>query len=792
MATGKTQTAAKSLLMVGFSPEVRGEIEPLVPGLVVEVCPRSQAVALVSAGVYSFVLFEGKDHSSELPELVNDVRKHAQAPPPVMAAILAYQDKAFLFELVSRGIARLFYQPIEIDELGRQLSWMLGLEKPSLRLFAPTAEPKEGSDTLRQALVAEATRQLQEMARSVREHSFEPRRAEHRERLRKLVGSLGSFGFVDCSALVRRLENLLRLERALTAEQDEHFLSLTAEVLELLVAPTPDNPIVAQASSLPTILVSSHDTSLRTQLAAEASSHRLRVLDVPPAQLEGVLAGTAPDGLIVDFSRFSSQEVADIGPRLKAAGCPILGLAEQPRLQERAEIASAGVTALLEKPVEASHLLEKLQELLTIPAFTRIVAMDDDPVFLASLEAMLMPLRAHFTPVSTDQALWEAVETKNPDLVILDIGVPGTDGIKLCRTLRADPRFAELAVILISANVTAEARRRTYEAGADDCVSKSIGTVELRTRIATRLRRAKASRKLEVDELTQVMTRAPAIKALRHLLTLGRRRMFPVSLAIIDLDHFKQVNDTHGHPVGDQVLRGTARILKQSFRAEDVVSRWGGEEFVVGMLMMTRAQAARRMRDVLERLQLENFHGQDGSEFKVSFSCGVAQFPEDGMELESLYREADRGLYLAKEGGRCQVVESMPEQPLPTTDRFDVVLVEEDHPLGTVVADSLEGLGLSVHWIREGRAVLESLAGPIPKVRGRVIVLDNDLADGGGLELLAKLAQDQVVEQSQVITLSGQMNEKDVVAAFEMGVQDHVSKPFILPVLVRRIERALG
>ncbi|MCA9792258.1 MAG: diguanylate cyclase [Candidatus Eremiobacteraeota bacterium] len=778
--------------MVGFAAEVRGELEPLVPGLVIEVCGRHQAVALVSANLYSFVLFEGKDHSSDLPELVNEVRKHAQPPSPVLAAILAHQDKAFLFELVSRGIARLFYQPIELDELGRQLSWMLGLEKPSLRLFPTTTEPKESSDTLREALVAEATRQLQEMTRAVRESSFERRRPEFRERLRKLVGSLGSFGFVDCSALVRRIENVLRLERPLDAEQNEQLLALSGEVLELLVAPTPDTPIVAQAASLPTILVSSHDATLRTQLASEGSSHRLRVLDVPPGQLEGMLAGTSPDGLIIDFSRFSSREVKAVGALLKAAGCPIIGLAEQPRLQDRAEIASAGVTTLLEKPVEAAHLLEKLQELLTIPAFTRIVAMDDDPVFLASLEAMLMPLRAHFTPVSTDQALWQAVETKNPDLVILDIGMPGTDGIKLCRTLRADPRFAELAIILISANVTAEARRRTYEAGADDCVPKSIGTVELRTRIATRLRRAKASRKLEVDELTQVMTRAPAIKALRHLLSLGRRRMFPVSLAIIDLDHFKQVNDTHGHPVGDQVLRGTAKILKQSFRAEDVVSRWGGEEFVVGMLMMTRAQAARRMRDVLERVGLETFRGEDGSEFKVSFSCGVAQFPEDGMELESLYREADRSLYLAKEGGRAQVVEATPEQEMQTPDRFDVVLVEEDHPLGTVVTDSLEGLGLSVHWIREGRAVLDALAGPIPRVRGRVIVLDNDLADGGGLDLLAQLARDQVVEHSQVITLSGRMNEKDVVAAFDLGVQDHVTKPFILPVLVRRIERALG
>jgi diguanylate cyclase (GGDEF)-like protein len=125
---------------------------------------------------------------------------------------------------------------------------------------------------------------------------------------------------------------------------------------------------------------------------------------------------------------------------------------------------------------------------------------------------------------------------------------------------------------------------------------------------------------------------------------------------MLDLDNFKRINDTYGHAVGDQVLRRLGKTLLKTFRAEDVVARWGGEEFAVGMFGMPLQDAVQRMTGMLEAFREELFTTPGGMEFRVTFSAGVAQYPEDGLELQSLYRSADKALYQAKRAGRDRVL----------------------------------------------------------------------------------------------------------------------------------------
>jgi diguanylate cyclase (GGDEF)-like protein len=134
---------------------------------------------------------------------------------------------------------------------------------------------------------------------------------------------------------------------------------------------------------------------------------------------------------------------------------------------------------------------------------------------------------------------------------------------------------------------------------------------------------------------------------------------------MLDLDNFKRINDTYGHAVGDQVLRKLGKTLLKTFRAEDVVARWGGEEFAVGMFGMPQQDAVQRMTGLLGAFRQELFTTPGGIEFHVTFSAGVAQYPEDGVELQSLYRVADQALYQAKKEGRnrVQVTEQRVQEP---------------------------------------------------------------------------------------------------------------------------------
>jgi diguanylate cyclase (GGDEF)-like protein len=166
----------------------------------------------------------------------------------------------------------------------------------------------------------------------------------------------------------------------------------------------------------------------------------------------------------------------------------------------------------------------------------------------------------------------------------------------------------------------------------------------------------------ETDALTGVANRSSSTQKLEQLVQLAHRFGEPLSLAIIDLDGFKAVNDRYGHALGDVVLQRIGDLLRQTFRGEDVIGRWGGEEFVVGMYGMTGADAEQRLLDLLSVFTATSFAADDGTLFNVSFSAGFAEGGVDGQGLAALYRSADAALYRAKGAGRARVMAARAER----------------------------------------------------------------------------------------------------------------------------------
>ncbi|MEA5464979.1 GGDEF domain-containing protein [Leptothoe sp. PORK10 BA2] len=162
----------------------------------------------------------------------------------------------------------------------------------------------------------------------------------------------------------------------------------------------------------------------------------------------------------------------------------------------------------------------------------------------------------------------------------------------------------------------------------------------------------------EVDSLTNLKRRRQSVEDLNRLLKLADRQDTTLCFAILDLDQFKQVNDSHGHEVGDQVLKTLGDYLRQTFRGEDVLTRWGGEEFVVGLYGISKELAVKRLTALLETFSQHSFLGGEQHLFHVSFSGGVVEYPQDGMDIQSLYRQADELLYMAKAAGRNQILSS--------------------------------------------------------------------------------------------------------------------------------------
>src|SRR3984893_3148568 len=232
---------------------------------------------------------------------------------------------------------------------------------------------------------------------------------------------------------------------------------------------------------------------------------------------------------------------------------------------------------------------------------------------------------------------WDLFRAEGADVIISDWLMPGIEGPELCRMVRANPGPYTYFVLLTAFGDRTHALEG-MQAGADDYLAKTFDVDDLHLRLIAAERVSGVHKRLaeqdvslralaEIDQLTQLANRHKSTELLTHFLALARRKRMPLSLVVIDIDHFKQVNDRYGHTTGDDVLRRIAATMRRSFRDEDIVARWGGEEFVVGMYAVGTADSVTRLYRVLDAVRREVFVAPDGSELGVTVSAGVAEVP---------------------------------------------------------------------------------------------------------------------------------------------------------------------
>jgi diguanylate cyclase (GGDEF)-like protein len=295
----------------------------------------------------------------------------------------------------------------------------------------------------------------------------------------------------------------------------------------------------------------------------------------------------------------------------------------------------------------------------------RVLIAHRDARLRANAATLLTGVGAEVVAYDDRVAAADAVRQERPHVVLLDHALDG-GGRQLVRDVAGDPELLGVAVVLLHPGADADAVVDALRDGAADVWTGSDGAApELiaRVRVAYRsrqlldlaLRRYSNLEDLAYrDELTELPNRRGASRQVDVLLSRARRHGHQLALLIIDADRFKAVNDRHGHAVGDVVLRELAARLRERVRREDVVGRWGGEEFVVALPETTpdgAAAVAESLREAVARMPIE---AGDGLRLDVTVSIGVAAWT--GQELEDLVDRADRALYAAKAAGRDRVV----------------------------------------------------------------------------------------------------------------------------------------
>jgi len=287
----------------------------------------------------------------------------------------------------------------------------------------------------------------------------------------------------------------------------------------------------------------------------------------------------------------------------------------------------------------------------------KTLIIDDSPDALVVAKARLVKENLDVICAGGGKEGLKLANQERPDLILLDLDMPDMSGFEVCRQLKADAELCMIPVIFLTGSGSLADKVKGLDLGAVDYVTKPFDGIELQARVRAALRTKHLQDLLtkyaQIDPLTELWNRRALEERLRQEWARIQRHGGSFAVIMADVDHFKLVNDTHGHPAGDQVLRELAAILAGECRESDLPARYGGEEFAV-LLPTIHAPEAVVMADRCRRKIEEACTRACGAEIRVTASFGVAD-SEGCASGEEVIQDADKALYQAKHAGRNRV-----------------------------------------------------------------------------------------------------------------------------------------
>ncbi|GAX42563.1 multi-component transcriptional regulator [Tolypothrix sp. NIES-4075] len=520
-----------------------------------------------------------------------------------------------------------------------------------------------------QGLMIQRLTALQTASMAIQTKTLTPElRHDARQAAHKLAGVLGMFDREAGTVLAREIEQILLEDENLghtdegkkeLSVRERKLVSLVSELADLLNLGEPDASSDAETSRL--LLIDS-DANLCRDLQQLAHSLDLTWKQITNLELAKIwLQSHSPDLVVLAVDADENQEdslalLSELAVRTPFI--PTIVLASADKLLNRVRVARLGGQGFLVRPVTAAQIWDMATQLLqrTQSQAVNILAVDDDPVFLAALRPMLEPWGIRLTKLDDPLRFWEVLRSTVPDLLILDIDMPQVSGLELCQAVRADPEWQGLPILFLTAKSDRSYIQQIFTIGADDYLNKPVVPAELLTRITNRLERSRLLRNLSTkDALTKLANQAQSSRDLELLIKSIKDEDANVPnsfyLAIFALTELPQINYQYGHTTGNNVLQRWGHLFCAAFREAEVLGYWGNGEFVVAMPIFTKQPAdidaeklavKHRFWEFMTTLRQQVFTAPDSSRFQVNFDFGLAEYPTDGVTLQSLYQVANQ------------------------------------------------------------------------------------------------------------------------------------------------------
>jgi diguanylate cyclase (GGDEF)-like protein len=484
-------------------------------------------------------------------------------------------------------------------------------------------------------------------------------------RFHRLAGSGGSYGFPEISALAREGEKLLSPG-----------------------APGSEISPVARLESLVDRLAASFDTAARelglpargpavTEFGWRALvvglDNRLRQ-DVTDALMNSGFVVRSDNGegeprelklserpdLVVVLEEPAGPDPYATATAWSGAG-PVrprsIVLVARSEVTDRVRALASGIDTILPADRVAVDLPKYAKTLARIGSPPpRVLLVENEPAQAETLTQWLEQANARVTHCADGNSAREAMVRETPDILLMDTRLPGLDGISLARLVRQDARFALTPIVFLTHHDSVADQIEALSAGADHFLTEPVDRELLIHLVVTRAERGRRLREMvHRDGLTGLLNHATLMAELEHAVEYARRHGESFAFMMIDVDHFKRVNDRYGHLAGDQVLLHVARVFQTTARASDLIGRYGGEEFGMILRRTDRAGAGILANKLRTALAEQPAVVGAGEQIPVRVCIGIAAYPDDASTASDLALLADGALYRAKAGGRDRV-----------------------------------------------------------------------------------------------------------------------------------------
>jgi diguanylate cyclase (GGDEF)-like protein len=379
------------------------------------------------------------------------------------------------------------------------------------------------------------------------------------------------------------------------------------------------------------------------------------------AELRSAVERQQPYALLIDVDAAAEDlpvtaALAALGPEVLAR-IPFICLSEHADMQTRLESVRAGAAAYFLKPARVADIVDKLDALAMreAPEPYRVMILDADLDRSDLCRVILHEVGMDVSVVNDPAELVPTLGEFNPEILLIALKLPGCGGDEVAQVVHQIPSYVSLPVVFLSEHWNLDRQIGLMNVGGDALLPLPLQASQLIATVIARVERYRTlSGLMQHDSLTGLLNHSRLQQYLEIESLRAMRQAHPLSFAMIDLDHFKSINDQFGHPVGDRVLKNLSRFLRKQLRKSDIVGRYGGEEFAI-VLTDTDGPAAL---SVVEKLcsdfsRIE--HEVDGAALTVTFSAGVASM-QGRSSSRDLVLAADRALYVAKRSGRNRVV----------------------------------------------------------------------------------------------------------------------------------------